>query len=228
MMGTIYWNEAMNFLNVKKDQRQAKLLFVEAHKYFSSIAQKIIPQWLPACRVAYQLTNKTLVIPTFLIGNNWTGLTVLCNAMISRCCLEKTLYEGSSSALICKIAVGGYKVLSGHNERLEPKEANDFFESQKQTFKWYSIFYWTRGDEDPENVGIKIKALTRVSDQMKKTVDLKGLEDIKAETQKWEKLNGSVYFQVVPSDYDEDVLLSGLTSINLNSGLDEELDCCVL
>jgi hypothetical protein len=232
MMGALCWNEGMNQLTKEKNQKQAKVMFCDALKFFKCISQKILPSWQPACRAVYQLYEggtRTLTFPDFLIGDNWQGWVKLCRAMVQRCNMERALTE-SSVNVISKVATGGYGILNGTTEKLEPREAAQFFETQRLAFKWYAISYWAKVDEEAEKVGKKIKALKAVYEEMQKlkATGWPNLEDVKLEAERWEKLNSSVYFQAIPKEYDENALLLELPTADLTTGLVNDLDCCVV
>lgn len=216
LVGVLSWNEAIRQMEVLKDHKKAKSLFLEAHKFFQTISESILPAWLPSCRMAH-LHEKDgslkTIFPPFLVGETWKYWSQLALAMVHRVMIDKAR-ESATPTLVSKIALGGYNLLKDL-PRTEQKQLGSLIQEHTQILKIYALAYWAKGAENSAESGVHGMRVKILKDLVLIASKVPGLENIKEEAANCEQLNNSVYFHAVPKENLVEQVLSMITAVNL-------------
>jgi hypothetical protein len=230
-MGVLNWNEGVRQLQEDANHRGAKTSFLQAHKFFGSISQKIMPAWNPACRMVHRHTEKgpqELVVPSFLAGDSWAQWAQLCLAMIHRVMLDKGQSVNSSPALMVKIAMGGFNILETL-PRTDSEPVKSLVHGFLQNLKALALVNWSRSQEGSEDTGTHGKRVKILGQLVTQGIHLlPGLEFVKEEAENMSKMNDSVYFQPVPAEDIEKQILSTLPRTDVTASDQKDIVECYL
>jgi hypothetical protein len=226
-MGVLYWNEGVRQM---ADHQAAKKSFLEAYKMFRAISEKILPAWLPACRLVQRHekdTSLTLMFPPFLVTDYWKHWSNLSLAMVHRVMIDKAVTEKMGDGLISRIAMGGYNLLKDL-PRTESVQLKKIVEEHKNVLKTYALVYWTRNTKSSTEPNIHGRQVKILQDLAKTPIILPGIEDLKNEAATCEQTNNSMFFELVPQENIENDVLSLLPTTNVTEkDIQGPVACCV-